>query len=84
MSAELKQNLMKINYGEKIAAEILYFSDDSNSYQIKKGLISVDSRSSKLPKSGILLAGRLPKLQLDNWLSLLDQFNSFRGTDEGE
>ncbi|MBT5217279.1 MAG: TIGR02099 family protein, partial [Gammaproteobacteria bacterium] len=81
--ADLNQNLMKIKYGEKIAAKILYFYDDSGDYQIKKGLISVGSESSKLPKSGMLLAGGLPKLQLDKWLSLLDQFNSFSKTDEG-
>ena len=80
---DLKQNLMKINYGEKIAAKIFYFSDDSGDYQIKKGLISVGSESSELPKSGMLLAGGLPKLHLDKWLGLFAQFNSFRKTDEG-
>ena len=80
---DLKQNLMKIDYGGGIAAEILYFHDDSGDYQIKKGLIQVGSGSSKVPESGMLLAGKLPNLQLDKWLSLLDQFNSFRETDEG-
>ena len=43
----------------------------------------VGSGSFKVPGSGMLLAGELPKLQFDKWLSLLDQFNSFRETDEG-
>ena len=39
--------------------------------------------SSKLPESGMLLAGELPKLQLDKWRGLLEEFNSFKKPGEG-
>jgi len=80
---DLKQNLMKINYGKQIAARIVFSHDDSGDYHINKGLIRVGPGSSKLPDSGILLTGELPKLQLDKWHGLFDQFNYFKESGEG-
>ncbi len=80
---DLKQNSMKINYGKQIAARIVFSQDDSGNYHTKQGLIQVGSGSSKLPESGMLLAGELPKLQLDKWRGLFDRFNSFKKPGEG-
>jgi uncharacterized protein YhdP len=82
-TTDLKQNLMKINYGKQVAAGVVYSNDDSGNYHTKQGLIQVGQESFKLPESGMLLAGGLPKLQLDKWRGLYDQFNSFKKPGEG-
>jgi uncharacterized protein (TIGR02099 family) len=82
-TTDLKQNLMKINYGKQVAAKVVFSHDDSGNYHIKQGLIRIAPGSSKLPESGMLLAGELPKLQLDKWRGLLEEFNSFKKPGEG-
>ena len=64
----LKQSLMKINYGKQVSAKIVFSNDDVGKYHTEQGLILFGSSSAKLPRSGVLLAGELPKLQLDEWM----------------
>ena len=75
---DVKQGLIEMNYGKKVTAKIAFSNDDLGKYHAEQGLILVGSGSSKLPESGMLLAGELPKLQLDKWQDLFDQFNSFK------
>jgi uncharacterized protein (TIGR02099 family) len=75
---DLMPNFIKINYGKQVAAKIVFSYDDSGNYHTEQGLIQVGTGSSKLPESGMLLAGELPKLQLDKWRGLFDQFNSLK------
>ncbi len=74
------QNNFKINYGDEIAAEFKLSLDESGGYYPDKGLIRLGREPVKLPEFGILLAGKLPRLQLDKWNDILDQFNTFKET----
>ena len=72
-----------MNYGKQVSAKIVFSNDDLGKYHVEQGLILFGSSSAKLPRSGMLLAGELPKLQLDKWRDLSDQFNSFKKPGEG-
>ena len=82
-TTDLKQNLMKINYGKQVAARIVFSQDNLGNYNTKQGLIHMGLGSSKLPESGMLLSGKLSKLQLDKWRGLFNEFDSFKKPGEG-
>tara|TARA_B100000686_G_scaffold355223_1_gene471287 strand:+ start:119 stop:2830 length:2712 start_codon:yes stop_codon:yes gene_type:complete len=80
--SDSNQNNFKINYGDEVAAEFNLSLDESDGYYVDKGLIRLGAERVKLPESGILLAGKLPRLQVDEWNDISDQFNTFKEIDK--
>ncbi|TFH06864.1 MAG: TIGR02099 family protein, partial [Nitrosomonadales bacterium] len=81
-AVDLQQNMLNINYGKLVAAKIVFSRDDSGNYYTNRGFFGLGIVPSKLPETGLLLIGELPKLQLDKWRGVFNQFNSFKKPSE--
>lgn len=73
-----------IRYGGLAAAQIKRSRDNAGNYHAERGMISFGTMSTLLPaKTGVVVNGSLPLLDLDQWRNLFKQLNEGGGSSLG-
>lgn len=74
--AALDGDVLSLSYGGVITARIKRLQDNAGNYHAERGTVNFGMASGVLPeKTGISVNGTLPRLDLDRWRGLLQQFN---------
>lgn len=72
----LDKDVLNLSYGGLVTAKIKRLQDDAGNYHAERGIVNFGMTHGVLPeKTGVSVNGTLPRLDLDQWRSLLKQFN---------
>lgn len=75
-AADLDRDVLNLSYGGLVKAKIKRLQDNASNYHVERGIVNFGTTPVLLPeKAGISVRGTLPLLDLDQWRSLLKQFN---------
>ncbi|MDQ3185766.1 MAG: TIGR02099 family protein [Pseudomonadota bacterium] len=73
-------DVLKLSYGGMVAAKIKRLQDNKGVYHAERGIVNFGIAPGVLPeKAGIRVNGTLPRVDLDQWRSLLSQSNDKSG-----
>ncbi|MDN5752601.1 MAG: TIGR02099 family protein [Nitrosospira sp.] len=78
---DFDKDVLNLSYGGLVTAKIKRLQDNAGNYHAERGIVSFGPTPGSMPeKTGISVGGTLPLLNLDQWRSLLMQFDDKAGS----